>query len=202
MANVQVAGFQPIHKGGQTCEMTRKRVLTNNTTAIFKGDALDTSSDGAVIVTATTDGEVYSVQWGGASYMSGQERLERRHLPAATLYTSSGVDPANASYVYCVADTGTQSFLASIDEAVALTDIDLNFAMVLGTGSTTSGLSGHELDATGKATTATIPWRLQHIVTAKENPRNDPDAADSQVIVKINAGRRDPELEPSGTLGN
>jgi len=202
MANVQVNGFHPISKGGQTCELVRKRVLTSNTDPICKGDALDTSSDGAVIAHSTEAGEVYSVQWGGASYMSGQERLERRHLPATTTYTSSGVDPANASYVYAVADTGTQSFLASIDEAVTLDDIDINFQMVLTVGNTTSGWSNHELDATSKATTATIPWRLMHIVSAKENPKNDPDAADSQVIVKINAGRRDPELEPSGTLGN
>lgn len=198
MANVQVAGFQPIHKGGQTCEMHRKRVLTNNTDPIAKGDALDTSGDGAVIAHTTEAGEVYSVQWGGASYMSGQERLERRVLPAATLYTSSGVDPANASYVYAVSDTGTQSFLASIDEAVALTDIGLNFAMVLTVA--TGQYSLHELDATGKATTATIPWRCQSIVTG--NPKSDPDAADAQVIVKINAGWLDPELESSGSLGN
>lgn len=199
MANVQVAGFQPNTRGGATPEMVRKRVLTNNTTAIFKGDCCDDSGTGAVIVTATTNAAIYSVMWGGASYMSGQERLERKHLPAATLYTSSGVDPINASYVYVIKHMQTQDFVASIDEAVALTDLNLNYVIVLGTGSTSSGLSAHELDATGKATTATFPWRVTDFVLG--DPKSDPDLADARVICMANAGRREPALEIGGSLG-
>lgn len=199
MANVQVAGFQPVSKGAQTVELVRKRVLTNNTTAIFKGDALDSTSSGDVIVTATADGEVYSVQWGGASYMSGNDRIERKYLPAATLYTSSGVDPVNASYVYAVDDMVNTKFKASVDEAIALTDLGINYQMVLGTGSTTSGLSGHELDATSRGTTATHPWRVVDFVIG--DPKSDEDAADAHVICVANAGRREPALEPGGSLG-
>jgi len=55
MANVALQGFQPESRGGMTAEHVRKRVLTNNTTAIFKGDALDATTAGDVIVTATTN---------------------------------------------------------------------------------------------------------------------------------------------------
>lgn len=199
MANVQLAGFQPESRGGLTCELVRKRVLTNNTTAIFKGDALDSTGSGEIIVNATTNGDIYSVQWGGASYVSGGDRIERVYLPATTLYTSSGVDPANASYVYCVANNSTQVYLATVDEAIALTDMGLNYVMVLGTGSTTSGLSGHELDATGRAVTATFPWRVLEFVTG--DPKSDVDAADAKVRCMINAGIREPALEPGGSLG-
>lgn len=199
MANVQMAGFTPNVRGGGTPEMIRKRVLTNNTTAIFKGDALDDAGAGAVIVTATTNAAIYSVQWGGASYMVGSERLERKHLPAATLYTSTGVDPSNASYVYCVKNMQTQDFIATVDAAIALTDLNLNYVMALGAGSTTSGLSGHELTATGKATTATFPWRVTDFVLG--DPKSDPDLADCKVICMANAGRREPALEIGGSLG-
>ena len=199
MANVQVAGFQPESRGGMTCELVRKRVLTNNTTAIFRGDALDQVATGDVIVTATTNAAIVSVQWGGASYMSGGDRVERIYLPATTLYTSSGVDPANASYVYAVANMQSQVFVASVDEAIALTDLGLNYVMVLGTGSTTSGLSAHELDATGRATTATFPWRVMDFVLG--DPRSDVDAADAKVRIMANAGRREPALEIGGSLG-
>lgn len=199
MANVQMAGFHPHTRGGATPELVRKRVLTNNTTAIFKGDALDLQTGGDVIVTATTNAAIYSVQWGGASYMSGGDRLERKHLPAATLYTSSGVDPVNASYVYCVKHMQSQEFLATCDEALALTDLNLNYVMVLGAGSTTSGWSGHEIDATGKATTATFPWRIVDFLLG--DPKSDPDAADAKVVCYANAGRREPALEIGGSLG-
>jgi hypothetical protein len=199
MANVALNGFQPESRGGMTVEMVRKRVLTNNTTAIFRGDALDASTAGDVIVTATTNAAVYSVQWGGASYISGGDRVERIFLPAATLYTSTTVDPANASYVYAVANMQTQVFRASVDAAIALTDLNLNYVMTLGTGSTTTGLSGHLLTATGRATTATFPWRVQDFVLG--DPRSDPDSANCQVRCMANAGRREPALEIGGSLG-
>lgn len=199
MANVAMAGFQPESRGGMTPEMVRKRVLTNNTTAIFKGDALDATTAGDVIVTASATAAVYSVQWGGASYISGGDRLERRHLPAATLYTSTGVDPSNASYVYAVANMQSQVFTATVDAAIALTDLNLNYNMTLGTGSTTSGLSAHVLTATSRATTATIPWRVVDFVLG--DPKSDPDAANCKVRCMANAGRREPALEIGGSLG-
>lgn len=199
MANVQVAGFHPVARGSQGVELVRKRVLTNNTTAIFKGDALDSVSTGDVIVTANADSDLYSVQWGGASYMSGGDRIERRYLPAATLYTSTIVDPANASYVFCVKDMVNTQFRASIDEAITLTGLGINYKMVLGTGSTTSGWSAHELDATTPATTATFPWRVTDFVLG--DPKSDPDSADAHVLCLANAGNREPALEPGGSLG-
>lgn len=199
MANVALAGFQPESRGGLTPEMVRKRVLTNNTTAIFKGDALDATTAGDVIVTATTNAAIYSVQWGGASYVSGGDRLERKHLPATTLYTSTGVDPANASYVYCIANMDEQVFEASVDAAIALTDLNLNYVMTLGTGSTVTGFSGHLLTATGRATTATFPWRVTDFVVG--DPRSDVDAANCKVRCLANAGRREPALEIGGSLG-
>jgi hypothetical protein len=199
MANVALSGFQPESRGGMTTELVRKRVLTTNTTAIFKGDALDAPNTGDVIVTATTNAAIYSVQWGGASYISSGDRIERVYLPASTAYTSSGVDPANASYVYCVANMQTQVFLASVDAAIALTDLNLNYLMTLGAGSTTSGLSGHLLTATSRATTATFPWRATDFVLG--DPKSDPDSANCKVRCMANAGRREPALEIGGSLG-
>ncbi len=199
MANTQVAGFHPISKGGQTVELVRKRVLTNNTTAIFKGDCLDSTTTGDVFVQATTNTDLYSVQWGGASYMSGSERLERKYLPATTTYSSSGVDPVNASYVYAVDDMVNTKFKASIDEAIVLLGLGINYKMVLGTGSTVSGMSGHELDATTPDTTATFPWRVIDFVLG--DPKSDPDAADAHVVCLANSGNREPALEPGGSLG-
>lgn len=200
MANTQLGGFQPYTKGNQTVELVRKRVLTNNTDRICKGDAIDSvGGSGDVYAHTTEAGEVYSVQWGGASYVSGGERLERQALPAATTYTSTGVDPSNASYIYCVDDMVSTKFRASVDEAIALTDLGLNYAMVLTVG--TGSFSKHELDATGRAVTATIPWRVTDFAPLSLPQFNDIDAADAHVICQVNAGLREPALELSGSDG-
>lgn len=201
MANVQIPGFHPLSKGAQTVELTRMRVLDNNTTAIFKGDALDFQTGGDVIVTATANAAIYSVQWGGASYKDATsgDRVERRYLPAATRYTGTAIDAADASYVYGVKDMPNTEFKASCEGALTRAECGINFKMVLGTGSTTSGWSGHEIDETTPATTATFPWRFVDFIYG--NPKNDISAADCHMRLLANAGRREPALEIGGSLG-
>lgn len=186
MANTQVAGLQPYRVlGGGTVAYVRARVLTNNTTAIFQYDTVVPVTTGDWIVTATGTTYVGNVQAGGAVYTdaTGVRRLNK-YLPAATLYTSSGIAPENASYIFIVDDILRVQFLASVDEAIALLDLNLNYAVVLGVGSTVTGLSAHELDATGRAVTATIPIRVKEFVI--DDPSSDVDAADAKVICQIN----------------
>jgi hypothetical protein len=199
MANVQVTGFIPAKRlGGGPITLARRRVLTNNTTAIFLYDALKLTTAGDYLVASATNTAVANVNAGGVSYVntSGQ-RVGGKYLPAATLYTSTLVDPDNASYVYVVEEPVTTLFECSIDEAIVLAGFWLNYLMVLGTGSTVTGLSGHELDATSAATTLTIPWRPREFVFAAHT---DPDAADAHVLASINSGFEEPVLSaPAGT---
>jgi hypothetical protein len=185
MANTQVAGFQPVRViGGGNVSYKRGRVLTNNTTAIFLYDALKTTSSGDYLVASATNTAIASVS-GGASYVNTKgQRVQDKYLPATTLYTSSGIDPDNASYVFVVEDELRVEFRASVDEAIALTDLGINYLQVLGTGSTTTGLSGHELDATSRNTTSTLPWRVKEFVLG--GSESDPDAADAHVICSVN----------------
>lgn len=203
MANVQCPGFIPLRSrvAGANIALARKRVLTNNTTAIAMGDAVAKQATGDYIVVAAAGTTVSSVAR-GASYISDGQRVERKHLPAATLYTSSGAHPNNASYIYVVDDPVNTVFEASIDEAMALTDLGLNYNMVLGTF-TTSGYSGHELDATSRAVTATLPWRVNEFIMRADN---DVDAADAHVECQIsvgatanNAGTDSPAIAADGT---
>lgn len=201
MANIAMNGFHPVMKGAQTPELVKKRVLTNNTTAIFKGDCVIDQTGGDVIVTAATNTSIYSVQWGGASYIGATgDRVERRYLPAATLYTSTGVDPQNASYVFCVDDMVNTKFRASIPGATVLARLGENHKIVLGAGSTSTGWSGHTLDAATPATTATFPWRVVDHVLG--DPKMDVDSTTQvHVICMANAGNREPALEIGGSLG-
>lgn len=199
MANVAVAGFIPVSRGGLTTPLVRKRVLTNNTTAIFKGDAVDAQTGGDIIVTAATNALFYSVAQ-AASYIGADGfRLERTYLPAATLYTSTTIDPTNASYVHVVEDMVNTTFKASVATgAIALTDLQLNYLMVLGAGSTTSGLSAHTLDSTSRNTTSTFPWRVQDFAPLGSG-NNDLSLVNVHVLCQQNAGRRAAALGQTGT---
>jgi hypothetical protein len=193
MANTKVKGLQPYRMmSGGTFAYKRARVLTNNTPAIFMFDSVIpvTTGDWTVVAVGTT--YVGNVAMGAVYTDATGIRMDRKYLPAATLYTSSGVAPENASYIYIVDDVVRAEFLGSVDEAIALTDLNLNYAVVLGTGSTVSGLSGQELDATGRAVTATIPIRVTDFVIG--SPMSDPDAADAHVICQINVNQTIPAL--------
>jgi hypothetical protein len=189
MANVQHPGFAPVKViGGGQVEYVRKRVLTNNTTAINLNDAVVAASDGGWIVQATATTMTGSVS-GGASYVdANSQRVSAKYLPAATLYTSTGINPDNASYITIVADDLNVQYRCSIDEAIALTDLMNNYALVLGAG--TNGISGHELDATSHAAaTATFGFRVMDFVFSGDNEIAD---ADAHVYARINAGQLSP----------
>ena len=197
MANTAVTGFMPYSvKGGGPITYRRGRVLTNNTTAIFTHDAVVRAATGDYLVASVTTTAVESSMEGCVFTDANGARREGKFLPAATLYTSSGVAPDNASYIYLTDNVVNTAFRASVAaSAIALTDLNLNYAMVLGTGSTTTGLSGHTLTATGRNTTATLPWRVENFIIG--DPLNDVDLINTSVICYVNAAFDEPALTAS-----
>jgi hypothetical protein len=70
-----------------------------------------------------------------------------------------------------------------------LTDLNINYPTVLTASNTTTGLSAHELNATGRATTSTLPFRVREFVQRADN---DISLVDCKVLCMINAGQTDP----------
>lgn len=196
MANAQRAGFRPskVRNGGHI-ELARKRVISNNTTGIFCGDAVIGVNDGGVVVATSSTAAIASIAR-GASYVTGGQRVERKYLPAATTYSGTTVENENASYVYVVADALGVDYMCTADEALAVTNILNNFGIVLGTGNTATGMSQHELDASTANTTNSLPMRLIEFCFGGDI---DPDSADATVMVRINAGYVEPALNTTGT---
>ncbi len=197
MANSALPGFRPVSvKGGGTVTYRRGRVLTNNTTAIFLYDAVVRAAGGDYTVTASTNSATEGSSGGAVYTDAAGTRREAKYLPATTLYTSSGVAPDNASYIYLVDNLVNTVFTASIAVgAVALTDLNLNLIMVLGAGSTTTGLSAHTLTSASKNTTATFPWRFENFVIG--SPINDPDLVNTAALVTANCTFDEPALSAS-----
>jgi hypothetical protein len=192
MANARKLGFTPTRvSGGGTVTFRKARVLTNNTLAINFGDAVKSAATGDIVACASgTDEQLLlaSVAQGATYVRADGARIEAKGLPAATLYTSTGAWPDNASYVYVVDNATMVEFEANVaNSAIALTDLNLNYPIVL-TASTTL-FSKHELNATGRAVTSTFPFRVREFV---QRPDNDISLVDCKVLCMINAGQTEP----------
>jgi hypothetical protein len=199
MANVRRLGFLPTRQsGGATVTLRKARVLTNNTLAINFGDGVKFAGTGDVVACAAGTDEAIllsSVAQGAVYTPAVGPRVEARYLPPATTYTSSVAWPENGSYVYIVDNAVMVEFEANVTTAaVALTGLNLNYAMVLTTS--TTGFSNHELTTTGAAITATIPWRVREYVQRADN---DITLVDCKVLAMINAGQTEPAV--SAQLG-
>lgn len=98
--------------------------------------------------------------------------LDRSHRPASvSMYAIIRV--ANHADIYEV----------QADESMALVDIGLNADLIIGAASAVTGLSGVEVDASTKNTTATLQV---NIVAPSPRLDNEFPAADSKVLVRLN----------------
>lgn len=196
-------GFHPwMNIGGTSVQTVRRRVASNNATAIFWGDCCKRTAAG--VWGLATAGAGVSAVAQGASFQDTtiNGRREQPFLPAATTYTSTAFDDygnTDESFLYLTADPVNTRFQAQYSAStVALTDITKNANFVAGAGSTTTGISGHAIDQTTLATTANLDFNIDDF---KHNVLSDPaQTALAKVIVRINTGLV-PPFNAAGTLG-
>jgi hypothetical protein len=186
MANAALPGFQPIQT---MAPLQRRRLIVASAGTKIRGnDALIWG--GASLVVATNTSAFVAGSCMGGSYINASgARVEMPNLPSTTYSGSTFFNP-NANYAFIAEDGVNTTYLASAASTVmALTDLDLNLIMVLGT--TTTMYSDHTLTSASKNTTATFPWRLQGIL---DSTQADPDTAPQHCLVKLNQGYFEPAL--------
>ena len=182
MANIDAAfGLRPIAKVGSapggTTGTTKYSIADNQGTAIFTGDPVKYKSDGTVEV--ATAGDASCGVFMGCFYTdpTTSKPTFRNHFPAS-------LSPGDA--IAFVADDPDQLFIAQQDSDgsnLVAADLNLNADLVFGTGSTTTGMSGVEIDSSSKNTTAALQVRL---IDFYDTPSNDATANNSILVVKIN----------------
>lgn len=157
-------------------------IPSSDSTAVFVGDAVkyagssDASGVAASVAQAAASDALLGVvldvdQIKGVAISS--QNLSRKHRPASTAMYVRVCDDPNA--LYEIQDD-------SVGGALAAGDVGLNADIIVGSGSTTTGLSAMELDTSTKATTATLPLKIIGLM-----PRLDNEvAANAKVLVKIN----------------
>ena len=181
MANQDAAfGMRPVRMiggGPYTGGQSRYRVAANYGTAIFQGDMVMQVTGGGIEVHA--DGGTVPVVgvFNGCSYTdpTTSEQVFSNYYPAST----------NASDIIAfVHDDPNTVFEIQADDTFPVADLFGNFDIVYtNSGSTTTGISGAELDVTTGATTTNLPLKAIDISQDPEN--SDVASANTNVLVVI-----------------
>ena len=134
-------GARPLRHmtGGNAFRMNPHPVDSSNTPGIFIGDFVMLEDDGNVAA-ATAGSRILGVCGGVAN---DYDDLTRRYLPASTAGTVMVYD--DPDIVFAIQEDSDTSTLAAAD-------IGLRADHIAGTGSTTTGMSAHEIDSSDKAT--------------------------------------------------
>ena len=185
MANVDGKYGLALHEDNSQSNLMTCVIPSGDATATFVGDAvkladLDAIKIGggpyapAVIQCAATD-PIFGVVMGFNQVIPTGMDLGRRHRPASTsMYCF--VKPAHPLDVYRIqADDDT--------ETLAVSDIGCNADLIVGSGSTITGLSGMELDSNTTAATAGLQVRVIGFV---DRPSNQVGVSKQDVLVTIN----------------
>jgi hypothetical protein len=150
----------------------------NQSGAIYQGD-LVTLSSGYVVKYDSTLHTVALGVFNGCNYIdptSGKPTW-KNYYPGSVNITT-GVISAE------VVDDPSQLFLIQADEDVVQADIGLNANIAYTAGSSTTGLSGTELDSSTIANTAGLVLK---VVGFYNSPSNERATNHVDVVVKINA---------------
>jgi hypothetical protein len=182
MANIDAAfGLRPIAKVGSapggTTGTTKYSIGDNQGTAIFTGDPVKYKNDGTVEV-ATASDPLLGV-FMGCFYTD-----PTTGKPTFRNYFPASLSPGDA--IAFVADDPDQMFVVqqdSVGSNLVAADLNLNANLIFGAGSTTTGVSGVEIDSSTGAATATHQVRL---IDFYDIPSNDATANNSELVIKIN----------------
>jgi hypothetical protein len=186
MANIDAAfGLRPIAKVGSapggTTGTTKYSIADNQSTAIFTGDPVKYKNDGTVEV--ATAGDASCGVFMGCFYTD-----PTTSKPTFKNYFPASLSPGDA--IAFVADDPDQMFVVqqdSVASSLSGANINENANLIFGSGSTTTGLSGVEIDSSSATTTATLQVR---IVSGYDTPSNTISTAaagnNSVFVVKIN----------------
>lgn len=161
------------------------RILSGYGTSIFNGDVVriggsaDTTAEGYLVKdTGTTSNTKPIGVFRGVRYTDANtgQIVYREYFPASTVATDI--------YAF-VADDPDLVFSLQASAAVTQANLGLNFALVQGSGSTTTGQSGVSLNAATLATTNTLPMKL---INFQIGPASAIGDAYTDCLVTWNAG--------------
>lgn len=179
MANVDKAfGLRPLGNlsGTGSQKQYGYEIADNQAGAIFQGD-LVTLKDGYILQFNPASHTAAVGVFNGCFYTD-----PTTGKPTFSNYYPGSVNITQGKITADVLDDPNQMFLIQNDGTSAATNYGLNADIVVGTGSTTTGVSANELDTSSIATTAALNLK---IIGLWDVP-NNAVGANAVVVVKIN----------------
>ena len=184
MANTQAYnGFSQYKGNGSapTYEQVVATIQSTNTTAIYFNDPVEPNAAGYII--QGTGSLTVAGVFVGCKYLSTSQKR--------TVWSNwwPGADNTGNVEAYIINDPNAQ-FVASGDTSTSLwvqAAINANCGYAIGTGNTSTGISGAYLDSTTINTTSTLPFRIVGYVIDPPGGPGTETGAYRKVIVAFNS---------------
>lgn len=191
MANTNAPfGFRPLGLNGgsssATFGMIERKIASNNSAAIYKQDPVEDLATG--YIEQWDNGSVVSrmvgIFWGCKYYSTAFQRVVWSNY-----WPGSGASGDVTAYLIpCIASPTPKFVVQAAATEITFADIGRNVDVTLGTGDTTTGISGATIESGTTNTTATLPFRIEDLwsnVAAPGSPGTEAGAY-NWVIVSAN----------------
>jgi hypothetical protein len=183
MANANTPfGFQQYQGTGSVPTYEQVPVtIAYNASAIYYGDPVEGDANGNVVQgDGTTPASGIAGIFIGCKYLSVSQKR--------TVWSNywPGTDVASTQVVegYIVNDPNAKFVVQSDATGIVAADVNLNIGYTIGSGNTTTGISGAY--ASGAANTATLPFRIVGLLTQPPGSPGTDTGAYNRIIVAFN----------------
>lgn len=187
MANTNAPfGFRQYSGTGSapTYEQNVRYIASNNTTAIYFGDAVIPLTTGYIGQATASTVRMEGI-FAGCKYVSTSQKR--------TVWSNywPGSDANGDVEAYIIDDPNAKFLVQSSDSggtaAITFANIGEYINLAVGTGNTATGISGMTVNVATLATTATLPFRIVGLVTTPPGAEGTDTATEyNQVIVAFN----------------
>jgi hypothetical protein len=195
MANTSAPnGFQPmgtLSGSAPTGGFTRRLISTSNSTAIYRGDPVTSLNTGYVAQSTAGTTQIAGIFWGCKYYSKAAKQPVWYPFWGGT---TSDI-PSGGTIEAYVIDNPNELFLVQSGNGgpVTFASVGNNINFALGTGNSTTGISGAYADFATIATTNTLPFRIielaSDVLVPGINGADSTTAFDS-IIVALNFADR------------
>jgi hypothetical protein len=142
--------------GPPTWQQSRRRIASGYGTAIYKGDPVVQISTGYIQQASPGTTQIAGIFLGCEYTSVSQKRLvESPYWPGSD---------ATGDVIAFVSDGPNTVFRAQANAQLLFTAVGNNINFAIGTGSTSTGLSGATLDVSTVLTTSTLPFRVVELI--------------------------------------
>jgi hypothetical protein len=170
-------GFVPSRRRGSGANSTgtsRYRIANATGSNIFYGDLVKLDGGYAEVIVTTTNYAAGAFQ--GCEYIDPVTKQ-----PTFSNYFPSGVSSAVGDVTAFVVDDPAATYIVQADASVSVGDINLNFDVTLGAGSSFTGVSGFGIKASSRVETTA----MVRVLDIYGEPGNSFSDANPKVEVRI-----------------